>query len=71
MLEFAERHAIQPWVEVGKSDLEGIREGVERLRKGLTRYRYGYHCPPLKIGLWPLRRAVQLNKISVAQADHQ
>jgi D-arabinose 1-dehydrogenase-like Zn-dependent alcohol dehydrogenase len=39
MLEFASRHKIVPWVESGKLNLNGIQEGVDRLRKGLTRYR--------------------------------
>ena len=40
MLEFAELHKITPWVEEGKLNLKGIQDGVDRLRKGLTRYRY-------------------------------
>ena len=47
MLEFAASHKIVPWVETGKLDLEGIQAGVDRLRKGLTRYRY--YCEPEKI----------------------
>ena len=44
MLEFVASHGIVPWVETGKLNLEGIQAGVDRLRKGLTRYRY--HCEP-------------------------
>ena len=40
MLAFADFHKIVPWVETGKLDLDGIQHGVDRLRKGLTRYRY-------------------------------
>ena len=39
MLEFAALHGIVPWIETGKFDLAGIQEGVDRLRKGMTRYR--------------------------------
>lgn len=40
MLEFAKLHDIVPWVETGRLNLEGIQDGIDRLRKGLTRYRY-------------------------------
>ena len=39
MLEFAKRHDIKPWVEAGSFTLQGIQQGVDRLRKGQTRYR--------------------------------
>jgi D-arabinose 1-dehydrogenase-like Zn-dependent alcohol dehydrogenase len=39
MLEFAKEHDIVPWIETGKFSLEGIQAGVDKLRKGLTRYR--------------------------------
>jgi len=39
MLEFAASHGIVPWIETGNFDLTGIQEGVDRLRKGMTRYR--------------------------------
>jgi hypothetical protein len=40
MLEFAELHKIVPWVETGVLSLEGIQDGVDRLKRGLTKYRY-------------------------------
>ena len=40
MLEFVELHKIVTWVEEGILNLNGIQDGVDRLRKGLTRYRY-------------------------------
>ena len=40
MLQFADLHKIIPWVEIGKLNLEGIQDGIDRLREGLTRYRY-------------------------------
>jgi hypothetical protein len=40
MLDFAELHKIIPWVEEGQLNLKGIQDGVDRLRKGLTRYRH-------------------------------
>jgi len=45
MLDFADLHKIVPWVETGPLDLEGIQQGVDRLRKGLTKYRYFYGGP--------------------------
>ena len=39
MLAFAQQHKIVPWVETGTLDLQGIQNGVDRLRKNLTRYR--------------------------------
>ena len=40
MFEFVRLHGIVPWVETGRFDLQGITEGVERLRRGETRYKY-------------------------------
>lgn len=40
MLDFADLHKIVPWVESGKLNRQGIQDGVDRLRKGLTRYRF-------------------------------
>ena len=62
MLEFASRHRIVPWVESGKLDLKGIQEGVDRLRKGFTRYRYTILFISLKTsGLSLLQRVYLLN----------
>ena len=49
MLEFAELHKIVPWVETGVLNLEGVQDGVDRLRKGLTRYRYELEAKPAEL----------------------
>lgn len=39
MLEFADRHQIQPWVETFKMDETGLAEAFKRLESGEMRYR--------------------------------